>query len=81
MSNAGPMSAECFGNLLRLTLSAEYFEDKYLFFSVVGKLIQKNLKRDLHMMKCLKFSEILLYWNSLAYSKTIEFSRFVLIAK
>ncbi|NXJ02941.1 ZP2 protein, partial [Psophia crepitans] len=31
----GPMSLECLGNLLRITLSAEYFEEKYLSFSVV----------------------------------------------
>ncbi|NXJ38161.1 ZP2 protein, partial [Ciconia maguari] len=33
----GPMSSECLGNLLRVTLSAEYFEDKYLSFSVVDQ--------------------------------------------
>ncbi|NWH43048.1 ZP2 protein, partial [Fregata magnificens] len=33
----GPMSSECLGNLLRITLSAEYFEDKYLSFSVVDQ--------------------------------------------
>ncbi|KFQ66192.1 Zona pellucida sperm-binding protein 2, partial [Phaethon lepturus] len=33
----GPMSAECLGSLLRITLSAEYFEDKYLSFSVVDQ--------------------------------------------
>ncbi|KAK4824109.1 hypothetical protein QYF61_010629 [Mycteria americana] len=31
------MSSECLGNLLRITLSAEYFEDKYLSFSVVDQ--------------------------------------------
>ncbi|NXG84205.1 ZP2 protein, partial [Stercorarius parasiticus] len=31
----GPVSSECLGNLLRITLSAEYFEEKYLSFSVV----------------------------------------------
>nr|XP_010301954.1 PREDICTED: uncharacterized protein LOC104636474 [Balearica regulorum gibbericeps] len=31
------MSLECLGNLLRITLSAEYFEDKYLSFSVVDQ--------------------------------------------
>ncbi|NWV78213.1 ZP2 protein, partial [Dasyornis broadbenti] len=31
----GPMSSECLGNLLRITLSAEYFDDKYLSLSVV----------------------------------------------
>ncbi|NWI56188.1 ZP2 protein, partial [Calyptomena viridis] len=31
----GSMSLECLGNFLRITLSAEYFEDKYLSFSVV----------------------------------------------
>ncbi|NXP56488.1 ZP2 protein, partial [Heliornis fulica] len=30
-------SSECFGNFLRITLSAEYFEDKYLSFSVVDE--------------------------------------------
>ncbi|XP_075353265.1 uncharacterized protein LOC142407528 [Mycteria americana] len=34
---SGPMSSECLGNLLRITLSAEYFEDKYLSFSVVDQ--------------------------------------------
>ncbi|KAM7119692.1 uncharacterized protein J5F26_003764 [Ciconia maguari] len=34
---SGPMSSECLGNLLRVTLSAEYFEDKYLSFSVVDQ--------------------------------------------
>ncbi|NXF66761.1 ZP2 protein, partial [Ciccaba nigrolineata] len=33
----GPMSSECLGNLMRITLSAEYFEDKYLTFSVVDQ--------------------------------------------
>ncbi|KAM9562013.1 uncharacterized protein ACIB01_005423 isoform 1-T1 [Guaruba guarouba] len=33
----GPMRAECFGNLLRITLSVEYFKDKYLSFSVVDQ--------------------------------------------
>ncbi|NWQ93637.1 ZP2 protein, partial [Burhinus bistriatus] len=33
----GPMSSECLGNLLRITLSAEYFEDKYLSFSIVDQ--------------------------------------------
>ncbi|NXC15259.1 ZP2 protein, partial [Corythaeola cristata] len=33
----GPMSSECLGNLLRITLTAEYFEDKYLSFSVVDR--------------------------------------------
>ncbi|XP_052666298.1 uncharacterized protein LOC128152238 [Harpia harpyja] len=33
----GPMSSECLGNLLRITLSAEYFKDKYLSFSVVDQ--------------------------------------------
>ncbi|NXP25348.1 ZP2 protein, partial [Scytalopus superciliaris] len=32
-----PMSSECFGNLLQITLSAEYFEDKYLSFSVIDQ--------------------------------------------
>ncbi|XP_028942085.1 uncharacterized protein LOC104528843 [Antrostomus carolinensis] len=31
------MSSECLGNLLRITLSAEYFEDKYLSLSVVDQ--------------------------------------------
>ncbi|GAB0185543.1 hypothetical protein GRJ2_001019600 [Grus japonensis] len=31
------MSLECLGNLLRITLTAEYFEDKYLSFSVVDQ--------------------------------------------
>ncbi|NXQ63008.1 ZP2 protein, partial [Anthoscopus minutus] len=31
----GPMSLACLGNLLRITLSAEYFEDKYLSLFVV----------------------------------------------
>ncbi|NWI32196.1 ZP2 protein, partial [Sula dactylatra] len=33
----GPMSSECLGSLLRITLSAEYFKDKYLSFSVVDE--------------------------------------------
>ncbi|NXF05776.1 ZP2 protein, partial [Smithornis capensis] len=33
----GSMSSECLGNFLRITLSAEYFEDKYLSFSVVDQ--------------------------------------------
>ncbi|NXN07031.1 ZP2 protein, partial [Indicator maculatus] len=33
----GPVNSECLGNILRLTLSAEYFEDKYLSFSVVDQ--------------------------------------------
>ncbi|NXL81275.1 ZP2 protein, partial [Leptocoma aspasia] len=33
----GPMSLECLGNLLRITLSAEYFEDKYLALFVVDQ--------------------------------------------
>ncbi|NXW57653.1 ZP2 protein, partial [Eurystomus gularis] len=33
----GSVSSECLGNLLRITLSAEYFEDKYLSFSVVDQ--------------------------------------------
>ncbi|XP_068252702.1 uncharacterized protein [Nyctibius grandis] len=33
----GPMSSECLGNLLRITLSTEYFADKYLSFSVVDQ--------------------------------------------
>ncbi|NWX07718.1 ZP2 protein, partial [Caloenas nicobarica] len=33
----GLMSSECLGNLLRITLSAEYFEGKYLTFSVVDQ--------------------------------------------
>ncbi|NXG16582.1 ZP2 protein, partial [Grallaria varia] len=33
----GLMSSECLGNLLRITLSAEYFENKYLSFSVVDQ--------------------------------------------
>ncbi|NXT63123.1 ZP2 protein, partial [Chaetops frenatus] len=32
-----PMSSECLGNLLRITLSAEYVEDKYLSLSVVDQ--------------------------------------------
>ncbi|XP_010018289.1 PREDICTED: uncharacterized protein LOC104409952 [Nestor notabilis] len=31
------MSSECLGNLLCITLNAEYFEDKYLSFSVVDQ--------------------------------------------
>ncbi|NXD26891.1 ZP2 protein, partial [Spelaeornis formosus] len=33
----GPMSLECSGNLLRITLNAEYFEDKYLSIFVVDQ--------------------------------------------
>ncbi|NWX57840.1 ZP2 protein, partial [Promerops cafer] len=33
----GPMSLECLGNLLRITLSAEYFEDKYLSLFVIDQ--------------------------------------------
>ncbi|NWI70166.1 ZP2 protein, partial [Todus mexicanus] len=33
----GSMSSECLGNLLRITTSAEYFEDQYLSFSVVDR--------------------------------------------
>ncbi|KFV97849.1 Zona pellucida sperm-binding protein 2, partial [Eurypyga helias] len=33
----GPMYSECLGTLLRITLSAEYFKDKYLSFSVVDQ--------------------------------------------
>ncbi|NWR59732.1 ZP2 protein, partial [Bucorvus abyssinicus] len=33
----GSVSSECLGNLLCITLSAEYFEDKYLSFSVVDQ--------------------------------------------
>ncbi|NXU02550.1 ZP2 protein, partial [Buphagus erythrorhynchus] len=33
----GPMSLECLGNLLRITLSAEYFEDKYFSLFVVDQ--------------------------------------------
>ncbi|NWS55624.1 ZP2 protein, partial [Chunga burmeisteri] len=33
----GPVSSECLGNLLRIRLSAAYFEDKYLSFSVVDQ--------------------------------------------
>ncbi|NXN85296.1 ZP2 protein, partial [Bombycilla garrulus] len=33
----GPMSLECLGNLLRITLSAEHFEDKYFSFFVVDQ--------------------------------------------
>ncbi|XP_064304643.1 uncharacterized protein LOC104039507 [Phalacrocorax carbo] len=36
-ARSGPMSSECLGNLLRITLSAEYFKDKYLSFSVVDQ--------------------------------------------
>ncbi|NWX83844.1 ZP2 protein, partial [Nothoprocta pentlandii] len=35
---AGSMSSECLGNFLRITLSAEYFEDKYLTFSAIDQL-------------------------------------------
>ncbi|NXU21571.1 ZP2 protein, partial [Pardalotus punctatus] len=31
----GPMSSECLGSLLRITLRAEYFEDEYLSLSIV----------------------------------------------
>ncbi|NXX90790.1 ZP2 protein, partial [Centropus bengalensis] len=31
----GPMNSECLGNVLRITLSTEYFEGQYLSFSVV----------------------------------------------
>ncbi|XP_054036142.1 uncharacterized protein LOC104308314 [Dryobates pubescens] len=31
------MNSECLGNVLRITLSTEYFEDKYLSFSVVDQ--------------------------------------------
>ncbi|XP_074789607.1 uncharacterized protein LOC141974164 [Athene noctua] len=34
---AGPMSSECLGNLMRITLNAEYFKNKYLSFSVVDR--------------------------------------------
>nr|XP_021149294.1 uncharacterized protein ZPAX isoform X2 [Columba livia] len=34
---SGLMSSECLGNLLRITLSAEYFKDKHLTFSVVDQ--------------------------------------------
>ncbi|XP_071403892.1 uncharacterized protein [Pithys albifrons albifrons] len=37
MFNTGPVNSECLGNLLRITFSAEYFEDKYLSFSVVDQ--------------------------------------------
>ncbi|NXX19523.1 ZP2 protein, partial [Podargus strigoides] len=33
----GPVSSECLGNLLRITLSAEYFEDKYLSYFVIDQ--------------------------------------------
>ncbi|NXB71988.1 ZP2 protein, partial [Donacobius atricapilla] len=33
----GPMSLECSGNILRITLSAEYFEDKYLSLFVIDQ--------------------------------------------
>ncbi|KFR12972.1 Zona pellucida sperm-binding protein 2, partial [Opisthocomus hoazin] len=33
----GPMSSECLGNFLCITLSTEYFEDKYFSFSVVDQ--------------------------------------------
>ncbi|XP_064562927.1 uncharacterized protein LOC135444797 isoform X2 [Zonotrichia leucophrys gambelii] len=33
----GPMSSECLGDFLRITLSAEYFEDKYLSLFVVDQ--------------------------------------------
>ncbi|NXO15638.1 ZP2 protein, partial [Oriolus oriolus] len=33
----GPMSSECLGNLLRITLRAEYFESKYFSLSVVDE--------------------------------------------
>uniref|UniRef100_A0A8B9ULC2 ZP domain-containing protein n=1 Tax=Anas zonorhyncha TaxID=75864 RepID=A0A8B9ULC2_9AVES len=33
----GPMSSECLENFLRITLSVEYFEDKYLSFSAVDQ--------------------------------------------
>ncbi|KAL2306904.1 hypothetical protein Nmel_004849, partial [Mimus melanotis] len=36
-SDTGPMSLECLGNLLRITLSAEYLEDKYLSLFVVDQ--------------------------------------------
>nr|XP_013810491.1 PREDICTED: uncharacterized protein LOC106494730 [Apteryx mantelli mantelli] len=35
--NTGSMRSECLGNFLRITLSAEYFEDKYLSFSAVDQ--------------------------------------------
>ncbi|NWV42846.1 ZP2 protein, partial [Grantiella picta] len=34
---AGHISSECLGNLLRITLSAEYSEDKYLSLSIVDR--------------------------------------------
>ncbi|KAJ7420622.1 hypothetical protein WISP_47529 [Willisornis vidua] len=37
MFNIGPVDSECLGNLLRITFSGEYFEDKYLSFSVVDQ--------------------------------------------
>ncbi|KAJ7412706.1 hypothetical protein BTVI_45693 [Pitangus sulphuratus] len=37
VSDGGPISLECLGNLLRITLNAEYFEDKYLSFAVVDQ--------------------------------------------
>ncbi|XP_059699295.1 uncharacterized protein LOC132325735 [Haemorhous mexicanus] len=36
-SDTGPMSSECLGDLLRITLSAEYIEDKYLSIFVVDQ--------------------------------------------
>ncbi|NWR22984.1 ZP2 protein, partial [Emberiza fucata] len=33
----GPMSSECLGDFLRITLNAEYFEDKYLSLFVVDQ--------------------------------------------
>ncbi|NXA37276.1 ZP2 protein, partial [Eudromia elegans] len=33
----GPISSECLGNLLCITLSGEYFEDQYLTFSAVDR--------------------------------------------
>ncbi|NXY40595.1 ZP2 protein, partial [Ceuthmochares aereus] len=33
----GPVSSECLGNILRITLHAEHFEDKYLSLSVVDQ--------------------------------------------
>ncbi|NWS72915.1 ZP2 protein, partial [Crotophaga sulcirostris] len=33
----GPMNSECLGNILRITLNTEYFEDKYLSLSVVDQ--------------------------------------------
>ncbi|NXI69235.1 ZP2 protein, partial [Anseranas semipalmata] len=33
----GPMSSECLENFLHITLSAEYFQDKYLSFSAVDQ--------------------------------------------